>query len=111
MSELEFTCGFCRENVIDITGGVTCCDECINELADDINVSFKDALMILGRMIDARDHPEKMLTIDEFIEKCDAMGLKPTEEDRKWAKGAVKELKAKLKCDEVDNSKGSTDEV
>lgn len=113
MSELEFLCGFCRENPIDITGGTNCCSECASARSEELVIwedefTDEEKKLVLSRMKDARDHPEKMLSIDEFISRCKDIGIEPTEEDHEWARGVVKKLKER---EEVEDSKGSTDEV
>jgi hypothetical protein len=52
--------------------------------------------MMVNRVLDTRDRPEIFLTLDEFIEKCDKKGIKPTDEDREWAEKACAEMKKRV---------------
>lgn len=45
------------------------------QIADDLELDEEFVETVVRRAMDAREFPEKMLTIDEFIERCEEKGI------------------------------------
>ena len=95
---------FCVGKVYGCTCDARCrCEcSCIRELAEDISESGnfeyteKEAEVLLGRIQDVTDHPEKFITLEELEKRLKLKGIEPTEEDRQWAKETVTKMREKF---------------